>query len=818
MTPAEESRAEKLLALARERYSAELRPVEEQVLRDSCRYEDPEEWKAEAEGGSGGGGTAPAHALTTPAAPEERLFGPWVGPGGRPLGGWAGPVVRTDFLRWLLTDSDAFSLMDAKGLRVYRARITEELDLQQCSPKLSLEFRYCLFEALLRVDLAELKGLYVFDSTLRYGVRAVGTSFQGPILLIASEFASLDFSNAAIDGWLDLRESRVTSEGEAVNLWRVSIGGEALLNGFVCAGAISMPGAEIGGQLDLSGGTLESTGIALNLDGARVGGFVSLNQDFASAGEIRMVGAEIKGWLDLGTARLTAAGSALNLDGATIRGHVFLSSGFTCAGEIRMVGAEIKGQLDLTGASLNATDTSLNLDGATVHGDVFMSGGFTCAGEIRMVKGEIGGQLNLGGAELKSAGVALTMDNTTIRGDAFLNQGLECAGEIRAVKAEIGGQLNLSGANLKFTGDALTLDGVVIHADALLFDGFKCAGQIRMPRAEVGGVLDLSSAHLSAKGDALNLNGATIRRSASLREDFTCDGNILLTGTRIYGQLSCRTSKINFVNAEGMETERLFWLELGRADTTLNLRLAKIQNVILDETSMGAASVVFLNHMEVKAVTNRHGYLLSTRQSLDWLGRQPQEHQTEPQPWMELARMREAAGDKAGARRLIFELRVRQMRALWSGTGWGDRVLRWLGRMFARLEENPFRIVEPLAVLLVLGTLVFHGYRAHFAETGEAAYKASHTPCVTAAGGAGSCAEGAAYPRFSSFVYTLENVLPVVKLGEDGAWAPREERAVTTGRAWDPYWLLVSLRWFLILSGWAMGIVLAAAIGARFRS
>ena len=69
------------------------------------------------------------------------------------------------------------------------------------------------------------------------------------------------------------------------------------------------------------------------------------------------------------------------------------------------------------------------------------------------------------------------------------------------------------------------------------------------------------------------------------------------------------------------------------------------------------------------------------------------------------------------------------------------------------------------------------------------------------------------YPKFQPVIYTLENVLPVVKLGQDDLWAPDPLKSSK-----PIYWSLMLMRWFLIIAGYIQGAILAAALGARFRS
>jgi hypothetical protein len=130
-----------------------------------------------------------------------------------------------------------------------------------------------------------------------------------------------------------------------------------------------------------------------------------------------------------------------------------------------------------------------------------------------------------------------------------------------------------------------------------------------------------------------------------------------------------------------------------------------------------------------------------------------------------------------------------------------------MGSCLCGLEEQPLRILYPILILAALSGTIFFRYDAHFAETSDTAFLATHTPQRQA--------KPYSYPKFQPFVYALENVLPVVKLGQDDKWAPNPAPHVTSPRL---YMNLAAIRWFLILSGWVMGGILAAAVSARFRS
>ena len=166
----------------------------------------------------------------------------------------------------------------------------------------------------------------------------------------------------------------------------------------------------------------------------------------------------------------------------------------------------------------------------------------------------------------------------------------------------------------------------------------------------------------------------------------------------------------------------------------------------------------------------------------------------------QLSKLLEIKGDKRGAKRVIYSLRRQQALARGCLSPLVSIPFAWL--------ENPFRILSLLSVCLLVGTITF----------GLAAYSGAMAP--TEKGAYIAWAKGDplpnAYPRFQPFIYTLENALPLVKLGQDEKWAPDSARQPEY-RTIDYRALTVS-RWLLILLGWFQATLLAGAIGSRFKS
>jgi hypothetical protein len=167
---------------------------------------------------------------------------------------------------------------------------------------------------------------------------------------------------------------------------------------------------------------------------------------------------------------------------------------------------------------------------------------------------------------------------------------------------------------------------------------------------------------------------------------------------------------------------------------------------------------------------------------------------------MQLRALLERKGDRKGAKYVLFRFRCLQAqksRILW----------RWLKVAFAWLEENPLRILCTMTFAVLLGWLVFGyaGAKGAIAPTESEAYKAFIS----------GKSMPAAYPTLNPVVYSLENAVPLMKLGQDEKWAP--DRRYPGTNWFTNYWFLMWARWLLILSGWVQATVLAAALSGRFK-
>ena len=234
--------------------------------------------------------------------------------------------IRADLIRWLCVDHDAASAVDPKGIQVYAARLTGGLDLAFVSVPFPLGLCRCHFT----------------DDTN----------------LTSTVLPALDFAGS--------RVLSVTADGANVS------GDVSLNNGFNAGGEVRLLGAQIGTNLDCSGGAFKNPRKdALSADRADVKGNVFLSDGFCAEGEVRLLGAQIGG--DLGCRRGTFKNpgkDALSADRTDVKGSVFLSDGFCAEGEVRLLGAQIGSNLDCSGGQFSR----VRVQRAAIAGALFWRG------------------------------------------------------------------------------------------------------------------------------------------------------------------------------------------------------------------------------------------------------------------------------------------------------------------------------------------------------------------------------------------------------------------------------------------------------------
>jgi len=538
-------------------------------------------------------------------------------------------------------------------------------------------------------------------------------------------------------------------------------------------------------------------------------------------------------------------------DGLSVKGDLFLREGFTAEGEVRLLGAQLSGNLDCSSGTfknppqegLPESGKALIADSVNVKGNVFLREGFTAEGEVRLPNAQIGGVLDCSGGTFKNpaqkgvagSGKALNADSVDVKGSVFLHERFTAEGEVRLTGAQIGGDLECSYATFKnppqkdvaASGKALIADGADVKGSVFLREGFTAEGEVRLLGGQIGGGLDCSGGtfknppqkELSASGKALSADRAIVKGDVFLGDDFTAEGEVRLLGARIGGDLDCSGGVFKELTVEGANIARHLLVALiqDAPKGKMNLTNASADALLDDEASWPAAGNLRLDGFVYGRITVGP---TDAEPRLKWLALQPA---FTPQPYRQFAKVLREMGDDRGARLVLYEMECRrreQEDKTWYSRLWG-RVL-WATIGYGLCSR---RALGWLVSLTLLGTLLFGlGHLGgSMAPTEREAY---------------ACFEKQGWPprhyqQFNPLVYSLENSVPLLRLGQDSAWAPdpgpREQEhpgAVNfapfkwLGRvaaSWHltrlaPPWFLRFFRWCQITLGWMLATLFVAGV------
>jgi hypothetical protein len=537
--------------------------------------------------------------------------------------------------------------------------------------------------------------------------------------------------------------------------------------------------------------------LSVTADGTNVRGDFFLNNGFNAEGVVRLLGAEIGGDLDCRRGAFKNPGKdALSADRADVEGGVFLSDGFSAEGKVRLLGAQIGGSLTCSrGTFKNPGKDALSADGASVKGSVFLGDGFSAEGDVRLLGAQIGGDLVCSGGTFKNpGGDALSADRADVKGGVFLRDGFSAEGDVRLLGAQISGGLTCRRGTFKNPGkDALSADGADVKGSVFLRDGFSAEGTVRLHSAQIGGNLECNGGTFKNPGKtALHADHADVKGDVFLSNGFSAEGTVRLLGAQIGGNLQCNGGRFSEVKAQNTVIEgTLFWQ--GVEATSLDLTNASAGFLIDDEKSWPGKGNLLLDGFVYGHISRHSPRDAKTR--FRWLERQ--EHFT-PKPYRQLAKVLRETGDDSGARKVLFEMERRRRQD--EDRSWYSRLWGWVLRLTIGYGIYPWRALVGLALLAAVGWGLFWlGYLSGaMAPTDKDAY------CFFRAQGR----PPDNYQRFTASVYSLENSLPFVNLGQKDHWTPDPNPQVSRRMPGFLQWF----RWGQVLLGWLLATLFVGGV------
>ncbi len=500
----------------------------------------------------------------------------------------------------------------------------------------------------------------------------------------------------------------------------------------------------------------------------------------------------------LNAARLQISGNVA-LNGARIEGKTSLSGG------------EIKGHLACNRASFrNAGGSALKAQGVKIASSVHFEQ-TTAEGLVSLLGSQIGGQLICIAAELRNPdGIALNCQSTQVRGDAFLRDSVT-AGEVSFLGAEIGGVFDCAHASLR------NGDGPALNAQRLVVkEGF-----IWRRIKNVAGAVDLTSAHVGdlwddpeswAKCDRLFLSGfiydvlhggidvdarlAWLQKGAVSRREFYPQPYEQLakllrdTGHRTDARAIMVAKEKEHRKASRARWRReMDWRDALRQASLLtgDDRVAAIAQLTLqrpNDEHLARLQLLHETHDDIAPLTLQYA----------------QKQFRDEQRWHNIrARLRNAGSVVADR---VFGVVV----------GYGHKPERSFYMLMALVligwfladqawEEGDF---APTAapVLMSAGWQVL--------ATDDAVQNPAKVWSDKYIAGTDQFTAGRDYETFNAVSYAIDLVVPIVSLGQEAAWAPS-----TTRGPWG--WWLWWARWWLIIFGWIVTAIGAAAVTGVIR-
>ena len=377
------------------------------------------------------------------------------------------------------------------------------------------------------------------------------------------------------------------------------------------------------------------------------------------------------------------------------------------------------------------------------------------------------------------------------------------------------GQLSSIDLRRSWTGPIVG-DQSIVHGDVSMRGGRY--DDVSLFRTEIDGNLDCSSGHFTGNNPLAAVD-ATIKGDALFHEGFETSGMLDFRLTKVEQSLSFNNARFTGKADNGLNAERalisraIYWVDIITTPRTqLDLNNARAGSLWDDQKSWPAPGNLFINGF---VYGDFSGGPTDGIRRLEWLRLQPVALQAQPQPYRQLAQVLRENGSQEGAIRA--EIARENALSEYGGMSLGNRIWRFALRITIGYGYRPLRALWWILLFVLLGTALFRwGYRARLiAPTEEGAYEAfiqGGTPPRH-------------YPPFNSFIYSLENFLPVVDLHQGAYWRPNPHHVPAAGSArlkWGdetvPAKLLRFYLWLHILAGWTITPLLFAGLAGLLRN
>ena len=510
----------------------------------------------------------------------------------------------------------------------------------------------------------------------------------------------------------------------------------------------------------------------------------------------------------------------IKADGVIVKSQVLLGNRFAATGEVRFPGAQIGSDFDCSDGTFTnpprkdvpGSGTALSAELINCKGDVLLRNGFNASGEVRLDGAQIGSDFDCSRGiftnppqkDVPGSGTALSAELINCKGNVFLRYGFNASGEVCLDGAQIGSDLDCSDGTftnppqkgVPGSGTALSADGINSKGSVFLSETFHASGEVWLLGAQIGGDLDCSGGAftnplqegIEESGTALSAERIIAKSTVFLSDGFAANGVVTVYGTQIGLALDCSDGNFQKATLKLTDASSASFDDSGLNDT----------GSVADNppTIWPRPGKLYLDGFVYGRITS-DGQIDVTKR-LDWLGLQPGTL-FRRQPYLQLARVLRESGDSDGALRVLEKME--QLRRGSEKHGPVGHLWNWILKGSIGYGYRPGRAIRLIILLSALGWMVYgKSYHAGtMVPTDKDAYKEFVDPKT------GQQAPPH-YPNFSAPVYSLENSLPLVKMGQADKWQPDPSRK---------YFLPTFVLWFLriqIMLGWLLATLFVAGV------
>ncbi len=374
----------------------------------------------------------------------------------------------------------------------------------------------------------------------------------------------------------------------------------------------------------------------------------------------------------------------------------------------------------------------------------------------------------------------------------FLKAGFHSTDTVILTAAQVGGYLEMQEGTFEASnGSAVMAEGIRVDGNVLAGSGtelnngkstsFDAHGAVNLFGARIGGDLDCSGGRFQCpKGTALRLGGSVVKGNLMLAGRFDGDQ---YSGLVLEGFTDLRSCSVDTLFLEPNDKE---WPSTG--------------NLLLDGFTYDRLIFNTGNGSEADIA----------QKMLAWLAR---DNSATLQPYRQLAKVLSNYGDTRGAKAALMAIE---------------------GKLSARNDLLPWRLMkrsigygyQPENAFFYTGGIVALGSLLYLRTRRSRGMIPTDQEAARCFVKDGSLPDE--YPRFNPLIFSIENTLPIVKLGQTDKWqaaavqlpAAHKKLPSRTARmrAWTPsgrflQWLI----WIQIALGWLLATLFVAAVGGLVR-